>query len=119
MLLDLPPLLEVPASPAIVRAANLDSIRPWREALEENWRLPYWKERQKKFKEYQEAMFKGLVPLVPAIATLKVAPLTVTYNTAVGSNSAATNYTFNATALSAAANPLRWVVTGVHGSLVS
>ena len=115
MLLDLPPLFEAPASPAIVRAANLDSIRPWREVLEENWRLPYWKERQERFKDYQNAMRLGLVPLVPALATLKSAPITCAFHHGAVTSTNASDYTFSSVSFGTA-NPLRWIVIGTSGS---
>lgn len=98
-----------PPAPAIVRAANLDSIRSWREAIEENRRYPYWKERQRRFREYQDAMRLGFLPLVPALMAMRCAPLTMSFVTSGSSTTNATSYSFASQSLGVA-HPLRWIV---------
>lgn len=107
--------LILPQAPAVVRAVNLDTIRPWREAIQENWRLPYWKARQERFRERQDAMRKGILPLVPALLTLKNAPLVCAFNQGAVVSGDAADYTF-AGISTGTANPLRWNVVGISGS---
>jgi hypothetical protein len=99
--------LFLPPKPALVRAANLDSIRPWREAIEENRRLPYWKARQQRFRDIQDAMRKGTLPLCPFFMSYKQAPLSITYITQDVDNASASSYNFGSVS-TGTANPLRW-----------
>lgn len=99
--------VDIPPAPAIVRAASLDSIRPWREAIEENRRLPHWKARQERWRSYQDAMRKGIFPLVPAFLAMPLAPLSVSLSHAIQVNNAnQSSYSF--TCNYGTDDPLRW-----------